>query len=89
MTHLNWTDWHLTPQGWVAGTSSIDGVADHVGPPGARVLSYRFRMNPMLPSGRMEMIFSAKNAAMVREIESRFGECPARIVRASRQGESA
>ena len=93
MTNLNWTDWHLTPAGWVAGTNSIDGVSQHVLPPCERVLSYRFRVALDFTLGRVEMLYRSEDESMIRKLSARYGECPrkvsharARTIRPSRTG---
>ena len=37
-----WTDWHLTPNGWVAGTVKRDNGEIEIEVPNSRVLTFRY-----------------------------------------------
>lgn len=38
-----WTDWHLTPDGWERGTEKTDFSTERVDPPEDRVKTVRYR----------------------------------------------
>ncbi len=72
----HWSDWHLTPTGWVRGT--VHRAGDHVEvlPPSDRVLSYRVVVRQ---EGRLErwVIWrSTGNDAKVAALIAEHGDGP-------------
>ena len=78
----NWTEWHLTPEGWIPGVTHLNygdakGNAD---PPTDRCLTCafeEFRENP--PSGLRSFVTERWRSGAKEQVEAlleKFGECP-------------
>ncbi len=75
------TEWHLTPDGWKEGTRVVDVAGgQRVEPPSDRVLTCCY--HEKLPSmyGKMdrwvEEIWRSPDSAAVAELLEMYGECP-------------
>lgn len=76
-----YTEWHLTPDGWKEGTCVVDVAGGKcVDPPGDRVLTCCY--HEKLPSmyGEMdrwvEEVWKSSDIASTAELLKKYGECP-------------
>ena len=79
-----WTDWHLTPGGWKAGSVQLDGQSRKtVKPPADRVLTCRFQDVTVSPHRRPEKtvteLWHSRNEDLIEQLLARYGECPRRL----------
>ena len=79
-----WTEWHLTPKGWVEGSSRIDlQNPTNVEPPSDRVLTYKY--TEVLRSGYSEMeksverIWTSGNEVEITRLIEQYGQCPRQL----------
>ena len=85
MSHSNeWTDWHLTPAGWVTGSERTDGVGIEEQPiPPDRVLTQRWAEEQSSPFGSMyrglETRWESDDKETTQELIKKFGKCPERL----------
>ena len=79
-----WTEYHLTPRGWEAGTTSIDGARTVRPTPVDRFKSctYKEEQGSVYSSVHKSVItnWTANNSAEVVHLESQFGDCPTEVV---------
>lgn len=76
-----WTDWHLTPTGWVEGTSKLDSGATHEKPvPADRVLTVRWDEFLGAVQGKMHRThkeqWRSNDGALVAQLLAQFGPAP-------------
>lgn len=82
-----WTEWHLTPRGWEAGSTRVEGVGNTWrDEPEDRRLSYVHQEQQTgadaEPAATTEESWRTKDPAKLAEIDGllrRFGECPRRL----------
>ena len=74
-----WTMWHLTPSGWIKGSSKIDfSATNEIAVPHDRVLSYIYReynSGPNLKTN-IEEEYKGKNDTLIEKLLQQFGNCP-------------
>lgn len=74
-----WTIWHLTPSGWIKGSSKTDFLAvNEVDIPTDRVLSYKYReynSGPNLKTN-IEEEYKGENDTLIEKLLQQFGNCP-------------
>ena len=76
-----WTEYHLTRKGWMAGSSKFDfGPENVVTPPVDRVLTCRYREKVSSPFSSMEQctqeVWRCGDDAAIASLRERFGDCP-------------
>lgn len=82
-----WTEYHLTPSGWVEGSRCVDfGGATTLVPPRDRVLTCRYSEKIRSPyvGGRLEFVPEKRTQEVwrheadgrVRKLLDKFGPCP-------------
>ena len=75
-----WTEWHLTPQGWERGTEKCDtGRRIERESPASRVLTYRYStwLNSRLRAEEsVETIWDSLDKAKRDALLQQYGECP-------------
>jgi len=82
MSHSNeWTDWHLTPEGWVSGSERTDGVGIEEKPiPPDRVLTKRWVEEQSSPFSSMyrglETKWESDDKEAIQALLEKFGTCP-------------
>jgi hypothetical protein len=79
-----YTDWHLTPRGWEAGSARHDFGADRPKPPPHdRVLTIHYTekmSSPFSPCLEAEdESWRGNNDAKIKQLLKQFGKCPAYI----------
>lgn len=78
-----WTEWHLTPQGWVAGTANLDSSLRQKPTPPDRALTFRYHetmRSPFKPPEEsLEEVWRSDDRAKIDELRKAHGDCPARI----------
>lgn len=79
-----WTEWHLTPRGWEAGSTRREGAGTKwTDEPEDRVLSCVFQElrateTPDVETSSEET-WRSKKATNVDELVQQFGSCPPRL----------
>lgn len=79
-----WTEWHLTPNGWVQGSCKLDGVeATTVPRPVDAVMScthsdYRSSVFSK-PNIKFSVDWQSTDAALIESLLQKFGKCPDEI----------
>lgn len=76
-----WTEWHLTPNGWVRGSEKIDfGKPDIKDPPVDRVMTYTWREHLSSvfskPSLTVEGCKYFADSKTISDLQAKFGEGP-------------
>lgn len=76
-----WTEWHLTPTGWVQGTTKTDSSIRVEAPPAAVLASYRYIEEASYTIsrvfGRIEVLsIAAEKKEDIRIATALFGPCP-------------
>lgn len=76
-----WTDWHLTPDGWVDGSSQADFAGVQERPiPQNRVLTVRWVEFLGAPQGKMDRAhreqWRSENGPVIEELLQKFGPAP-------------
>jgi hypothetical protein len=76
-----WTDWHLTPRGWEAGSQQTDfGKETKFAPPQDRVLTSRFQKEISSrfskPERWHEETWRSTDKKAVDELRTKFGPPP-------------
>ena len=76
-----WTEWHLTPGGWVRGSTRVQGRGNEwVDEPEDRVLSYVYKetQTSSAPSATVssEESWRSKTATDIQELLGRHGQTP-------------
>jgi hypothetical protein len=73
-----WTEWHLTPRGWVRGSTRRDPkVIDDVEPPSDRALTKRYcEYGVSSVEATQEELWRSPDAALVAGLLSQHGEAP-------------
>lgn len=79
-----WTEWHLTPVGWVAGSSKIDFLgAKSVEPPEDRAMTCKFseHMSSIYSELKKEskVVWQSDDRDLVAKLLKQYGECPLEI----------
>jgi len=80
-----WTEYHLTPNGWISGSSKYDfGSENKVDEPPDRVLTCRFRAT--MSSGfsnkidkSVTEIWRSNDANVVAMLVKKYGNCPNKL----------
>ncbi|AZT82117.1 MAG: hypothetical protein FH752_18770 [Marinobacter adhaerens] len=79
-----WTEWHLTPTGWVRGSEKVDyqGVTT-VEPPADRVLTCEYQEYLSSSFSSMDkgasVLWESEDKEKVAQLLKQFGECPQRL----------
>lgn len=76
-----WTDWHLTPRGWVKGSYQVDfSDAKQVDPPADRVLTSRYSeyMSSVYSKmdTRIKTTWTSEDDTEVKRLLDQFGPAP-------------
>jgi hypothetical protein len=76
-----WTDYHLTPKGWIEGSTLVDfGNRTNVDPPFDRVQTYRWEEEQTSGYSKMhkggEITWESDDKNAIQELRSQFGEPP-------------
>jgi hypothetical protein len=78
-----WAEWHLTPQGWVRGTSQTEGGTRVLPAPPDRVKTCVFHLEARLPGASAptallldKVTYDPQRAT---ELEDAFGPCPREV----------
>lgn len=84
MLSNEWTEWHLTPEGWVSGSERRDfGNITEVTPPPGSVVVYRYneQMSSMFSDTDRFVSHVSGNTKSpeVTALLARFGPCPERL----------
>jgi hypothetical protein len=79
-----WTEWHLTPQGWQRGSEKTDfAPATKVQPPEDRVLTCVFRETIASSFGgfsrETDITWSSDDEQKIASLRQQFGDCPERL----------
>lgn len=74
-----WEEWHLTPQGWMAGTAKTDFNRTDVIPPENRVATFCYTEHLSSAFSKMESTWEkawGTNDAEIEELLEKFGKFP-------------
>jgi|APEBP8051073058_1049385.scaffolds.fasta_scaffold30026_1 hypothetical protein len=76
-----WTDWHLTPNGWVRGTMKTDaGVQSSSAPPSSVVATFRYSEDhPGYGTADERVVMRSPEGQAPDEVQALmqvYGECP-------------
>jgi hypothetical protein len=76
-----WTDWHLTPEGWVRGSERTDGVGIEEKPvPPGTVLTQRWLEEQTSPYSSMyrglETQWTSDDKEAIQALLEKHGNCP-------------
>lgn len=75
-----WTEWHLTPQGWVEGSQKTDfGSTPSCPIPENRVLTCRYEVTHSgygKPSHMVRKMWRAENELETQALLEKYGTCP-------------
>ena len=76
-----WTEWHLTPDGWVEGSTRVDfGRTATVPKPGNSVLTIRWREYQSCSFAKMECyhqeVWQSDDEELVAQLLAKHGEAP-------------
>jgi hypothetical protein len=75
-----WTDWHLTPEGWQRGTEKEDHATQHRPVPDDAVCSYRWTEYQSSSFSRVErsldLVWASKDPAAIAALLAQFDQCP-------------
>jgi hypothetical protein len=74
-----WTQWHLTPEGWVRGTTKLDFSQEDRPTPDDRQKTCEYREEMPSAYSRVEATVRTLwvgDPASVGELEQKFGSCP-------------
>lgn len=76
-----WTEWHLTPQGWIMGSERTDGPGvTEKEPPTDRVLTHCWHEYLGSAYGKMkrysEKVWESDDKAAVKALMEKFGDPP-------------
>ena len=76
-----WSDWHLTPQGWVEGTQKLDFAGLREKPtPADRELTCRYSEQRSSPYSKWrkgaDIIWQSQNEEEIKKLIQIHGECP-------------
>lgn len=79
-----WTEWHLTPAGWVSGSTRRDGEGNvWRDEPEDRVLSfvYQEQIDKAHPEGQttLQESWRSKVATTISELLAQHGTCPKKL----------
>lgn len=78
-----WAEWHLTPQGWVRGTSRTEGGTQVLPAPLDRVKTCVFHLDAWVPGvAEATALLLDKvihDPARAVELEGLFGPCPREV----------
>ena len=75
------TEWHLTPRGWEAGTTKLDGTTNERPTPEDCVLTEKYEevLSSIFskPTNKhVGEVWRSKDAAEVERLIKEFGQCP-------------
>lgn len=76
-----WTEYHLTPKGWVEGSCQVDfaGV-QHKEPPPDRVITERYREELSSSFSKVHRTTTVQwmsgDTATIARLKGQFGQCP-------------
>lgn len=75
-----WTEWHLTPAGWVRGTEKEDFRTVEREPPPDRVLSCRYHDYLSSPFSKPDRYVREEwrggDKALIEQLLKQYGACP-------------
>ena len=76
-----WTEWHLTNNGWISGTQKRDnGVIITKETPTGRVISFRFNeefnMGSAQPYTFVEEIWRSDQEVLIKNLLHQYRSCP-------------
>jgi len=76
-----WTEWHLTPEGWVRGSNRVDiNVVTEVPLPRNRVATFRYSEKMTSPFSDadkyVDEIWMSDQKEVVEGLKKQFGDCP-------------
>ena len=79
-----WTEWHLTPSGWVSGSSRRDGEGNvWRDEPEERVITfvYQEQVDKAHPEGHatVQESWRSKTATHIEQLLAQHGPCPRRL----------
>ncbi|WP_396604869.1 hypothetical protein ACFLEY_22385 [Bradyrhizobium sp. YCK136] len=75
-----WTEWHLTPEGWVRGTEKEDFRTINREPPPDRVKTVVYKQRLASVYSKLEeghsVTWAANDSAAISRLETKFGPPP-------------
>ena len=76
-----WTEWHLTANGWIRGSYRIDGSGVHnKDTPEGSILTKRYREDMSSPFKKptetIQDIWSSNYENKIKTLIEQFGDCP-------------
>lgn len=78
-----WTDWHLTPSGWVKGSQETDYSTTEKVTPEDAVLTMRWHVYQGSAHGRTqryhEETWAVADRSLIDKLQSQHGEAPKRL----------
>ena len=76
-----WTEWHLTPDGWVRGSERTDFGREEVDPPADRVLTVRYIDEHSGYSAHQSHTeeWCSEDGVTVESLLDQYGPAPARL----------
>lgn len=79
-----WTEWHLTPLGWLRGSEKTDfAPATNVTPPTDRVLTCIFKETIASSFGGVsretDITWSSDDKEKINQLTEQYGECPKQL----------
>jgi len=79
-----WTEWHLTPNGWERGSDKINsGKITKKNPPKDRVISFRLTEEYSgvftKPDRTTDQIWSGSDKELINNLLDKYGECPNKL----------
>ena len=78
----NWTEWHLTPEGWIPGVTHMvsGGTKGTADPPADRCLTCAFEeFQENAPGGVKSLVterWRSDSKQQIEDLLGKFGECP-------------
>jgi hypothetical protein len=79
-----WTEWHLTPLGWVSGSTRRDGEGNvWRDEPEDRLITFVYREQTgsadPVPKVSVDESWRSKTAPNIDEVLAQFGPCPRKL----------
>ena len=73
-----WTEWHLTPQGWIKGVEQTDFSRTDRPAPESRVITciYDEHVGFSSPHISADAIWTVRDKSIIMDLSSKFGDCP-------------
>jgi len=75
-----WTEWHLTPDGWIRGSQRTDFQKVLEAPPPNRVKTCQYKELISSPTSELktslDTVWESENSGEVERLASLFGQCP-------------